>query len=290
MKTNRWTGGQYSLYRLLLGGAIIGTSLADVAAQPLALLAAALGVLLAVGWYDRLAAGLLASVTVLGGATAVLQAPFFGLLLLHLATPPAPYGSWAARGRVDPGDGWTLPANVQNGAYLWFGYLLLARWLLPIEGFIAIVLTMLLALDPGWMWPPSTAGERLFYDGGCGLCHRAVRCVLAEDRDGKAFRLAPLDSDALRAELTPEQQQSLPDSLVVLTADGKLLTRWRGMCHIGWQLGGYWRVLAGLAGLVPAAIGDVLYDGLARMRHWLFAKPKDACPILPPALRQRFDW
>ena len=37
------------------------------------------------------------------------------------------------------------------------------------------------------------APERLFYDGTCALCHGAVRFVLARDRDGSAFRFAPLD-------------------------------------------------------------------------------------------------
>jgi len=288
---NRWTGGQYSLYRLLLGGTIVGTSLTAVSAQPLALLAATLGILLAVGWCDRLAAALLAGVTVLGGTTAVLQAPFFGLLLIHVATPPAPYGSWAARGRVDPGNGWVLPPILHGCAWLWFGYAAVMTWTAANGTFLpAAVLAALLALDPGWIAPRGPATERLFFDGNCGLCHRSVRFVLAEDRTGAAFRFAPLDSDALRSELTPEQQQTLPDSLVVLTADGKLLTRWRGMCHIAQRLGGVWRVLGTLAALVPDVIGNVLYDGLARIRHRLFTKPKDSCPILPPALRQRFDW
>ena len=42
------------------------------------------------------------------------------------------------------------------------------------------------------------APERLFYDGSCALCHWAVRFVLARDREGRAFRFAPLDSDAYR--------------------------------------------------------------------------------------------
>ncbi|HZH02738.1 MAG TPA: DCC1-like thiol-disulfide oxidoreductase family protein [Myxococcaceae bacterium] len=35
----------------------------------------------------------------------------------------------------------------------------------------------------------------LFYDGGCGLCHRAVRFVLARDPAGR-FRFAPLGGSA----------------------------------------------------------------------------------------------
>jgi hypothetical protein len=34
---------------------------------------------------------------------------------------------------------------------------------------------------------------------------------------------------------------------------------------------------------------DTGYDGIARIRHRIFAKPPDACPILPAPLRDRFD-
>src|SRR5437588_563445 len=39
--------------------------------------------------------------------------PYVGwLLLAHACLPPAPYGSWAARGRTDPGNGWRMPPGI----------------------------------------------------------------------------------------------------------------------------------------------------------------------------------
>ena len=38
-----------------------------------------------------------------------------------------------------------------------------------------------------------TAPETIFYDGGCGLCHRFVRFVIKRDPDGTLFRYAPLE-------------------------------------------------------------------------------------------------
>lgn len=39
--------------------------------------------------------------------------PYVGLMLLaHVVTPKAPYGAWAARGRVDPGGAWQLPDQI----------------------------------------------------------------------------------------------------------------------------------------------------------------------------------
>lgn len=45
--------------------------------------------------------------------------PFVGwLLLAHVFVPPAPYGSWAARGRVDPGGGWRMPPALFAAAWI----------------------------------------------------------------------------------------------------------------------------------------------------------------------------
>ncbi len=48
---------------------------------------------------------------------------------------------------------------------------------------LGMVMLHLFTFDPGWVpaVKPSTT-ETLFYDGGCGLCHKAVRFLLAEDR------------------------------------------------------------------------------------------------------------
>src|SRR4029450_7662230 len=69
------------------------------------------------------------------------------------------------------------------------------------------------------------AAETLFYDGTCGLCHRPVALVLAEDAAGTAFRFAPLDSDAFRAAVPEAERARLPDSLVLRTAGGGGATR-----------------------------------------------------------------
>jgi predicted DCC family thiol-disulfide oxidoreductase YuxK len=130
--------------------------------------------------------------------------------------------------------------------------------------------------------------ELLFFDGGCGLCHRAVRFVLWADPEGRAFRFAPLGGDTFRALVSADERAGLPDSLVVRTAGGALLTRSTGALHAMRRLGGVWRALAVLFGVAPRPIRDAVYDFIARVRFRLFAKPKDACPFVPPPLRGRF--
>jgi predicted DCC family thiol-disulfide oxidoreductase YuxK len=38
----------------------------------------------------------------------------------------------------------------------------------------------------------------------------------------------------------------------------------------------------------PRRLRDIGYNAIARSRYRLFARPKEACPMLPPDLRSRF--
>jgi predicted DCC family thiol-disulfide oxidoreductase YuxK len=131
--------------------------------------------------------------------------------------------------------------------------------------------------------------EYIFYDGHCGLCHRAVKFALKHDRTGNTFRFAPLQGETIKSLLSPEQRASLPDSFVVLTRDGTLLTRSNASLHVMQSLGGAWRPLANVLSLVPRSLRDLVYDFVARVRYRVFGRQDDLCPVVPPALRARFD-
>jgi predicted DCC family thiol-disulfide oxidoreductase YuxK len=129
-------------------------------------------------------------------------------------------------------------------------------------------------------------GDILFYDGGCGLCHLAVRLTLAADRRAR-FHFAPLGGETFVALVPVGERQDLPDSLVLRTSGGTLLTRWAAVVAVLRRLGGPWPALAALGRLVPRRLGDALYDAVARVRHRLFTRPRDLCPLVPGALRAR---
>ena len=299
--------------------------------------------------------------------------PFVGwMLLAHAVLPSAPFGSWDARGRLDPAgawrfpdslfgagwivlsvaytySGWTklvspswidgtalarildnplarpglirdalrsLPAGLLSlvtwaslGAELLFAPLALVRrarpwiWavllglhvlLLAVIDFADLSLGMIFlhffTFDPAWIGPRRAGGmARLYYDGSCGLCHRAVRFVIAEDTTGQAFRFAPLGGESFCARVAPERRRELPDSLVVLTADGNLKTRSEAVVSILQALGGLWRLSATLFALFPAALRNAAYDRVAAVRFRLFAPAKEVCPLLPAPLRERFE-
>jgi predicted DCC family thiol-disulfide oxidoreductase YuxK len=129
----------------------------------------------------------------------------------------------------------------------------------------------------------------LFYDGHCGLCHRAVKFVVRHDRSGNAFRFAPLQGETFRERVPSPQREALPDSMVVLTEDGSLLTRSDALLHILRRLGGGWKLLAGVLQVIPKTLRDFVYDFVARVRYRLFGRRDDYCPVVSPELRARFD-
>lgn len=308
---NGWRGGEWSLLRAVTaaasaaaafpprgpawdpGNAAIGVAITIailVLAPALALGAGTRGVALAL-------AALLASAS---GVPFLGSGPGSGLvpvLVVLAAAPPAPFGSWAARGRTDPSGGWRLPAWLRLAAPA-VALLVLADFAARIGarapgaplGIPGLLAALLLGFDPGWI-RRARAGEApdtVFYDGTCGLCHRAARFILAEDDGGAAFRLAPVDGPAFERLIPPEARDALPDSVIVRAPDGRILVRSAAMIRIWERLGGFWRAFGVLARAVPRPLRDLLYDGVARIRKRLFATPKDACPLVPPELRTRF--
>ncbi len=156
-----------------------------------------------------------------------------------------------------------------------------------------MVMLQFFTFDPAWV--KGKDGGRvatIFYDGGCGLCHRFVRFAIAEDREGERFRFAPLEGGAFAAlRESSDQPEVLDDidSIVLSLPDGSLLVRAGAVLEIGKRMGGLWRVATTAAGLFPMRVLDASYDGIARIRRRIFAQPPDACPLLPEPLRERFE-
>jgi len=130
--------------------------------------------------------------------------------------------------------------------------------------------------------------DHVFYDGDCGFCHRSVRFLAAHDATG-AFRFAPLGGPTFLGLVPEPARRGLPDSLVIHTADGRVLVQSTATLHCLRQLGGGFRALAWLGSLVPAALLDAGYAAFARNRQRWFARPQQACPVPPGPLRARLD-
>lgn len=153
---------------------------------------------------------------------------------------------------------------------------------------LGMVMLHVFTFDPSWL--PARGGEKdqVYYDGHCGLCHRTVRFVLAEDPAGAVFVFSPLQSEAFERSVPEDERARLPDSIVVRTADGRLLTQSVAIAHMLDRLGGMWRIAAHLMRIVPRPVRDVIYRGIAAVRRKVFATPDGVCPMLPPEIRERF--
>lgn len=401
---NRWTGGQYSIYRAIFGvyllvhfamlipyaREIFSTilprdaspivrlfpnilAMADIP-LPLVILAAIAAIFFAIGLFDRIAALVMWYVLAcLFGRNPLIanpSLPFVGwLLLAHLFVPPAPYGSFAARGRVDPRGSWQMPRAIWLAAWavmslgytysgwtklispswvdgtamarvlanplarpsfirdivlsmpdallrfatwgalalellyapvalfrkarpwIWMAMLAMHLGLMVLIDFadlsFGMVILHLFTFDPAWVRARAAETKDIvFYDGTCGLCHRGMRWIVAEDASGTAFDFAPIGMDRWNEELPNASE--LPDSVIVKTANGEVLVRSAAVLHILHRLGGLWRIGGYLFGAIPRAIRDPLYDGLASIRYRIFGRTKEACPLMPPDLRGRF--
>lgn len=147
----------------------------------------------------------------------------------------------------------------------------------------------LFTLNAVWICPlTATVPDLVFYDGHCGLCHRAVRFLLAKDRSGTTFQFASLQSQTFLSTIPETERATLPDSLVIRTAAGVTFVRSAAVLYALKRLGGVWRLVGTIAGMVPARIRDGVYDWIARIRHKLFPVPAETCPLIPADLRARF--
>lgn len=128
--------------------------------------------------------------------------------------------------------------------------------------------------------------DLVFYDGTCGLCHWAVRFLLARDPAGLRFRFAPLQGRTAGARLP--QGAIRQDSLVVLRPTGPPLLKSQAVLQVLRTLGGGWRWLALVLGLLPRGSRDWAYDQVASRRHQLRPLPASLCPRVSPSVLERF--
>ena len=106
---------------------------------------------------------------------------------------------------------------------------------------------------------------RLFFDGGCGLCCGLVRFAARQDRSGR-IRFAPLGGETFQQRVAPAFRKGLPDSFVVLTPEGELLTLSGALVHILRRMGGGWRRVGLMLAWIPEPLRDWAYHLIARLR------------------------
>jgi predicted DCC family thiol-disulfide oxidoreductase YuxK len=124
----------------------------------------------------------------------------------------------------------------------------------------------------------------VLFDGVCNLCNGLVRFVYANDPAGR-FRFVPLQSRRAAELLAPTGGPPADESVVLLDY-GRRFERSDAALHLALGLRAPWPLaFAGI--LVPRPARDAVYRWIARNRYRWFGR-KDACPLPPPGLRERF--
>jgi predicted DCC family thiol-disulfide oxidoreductase YuxK len=174
---------------------------------------------------------------------------------------------------------------------IWLAMVIMHLGLLCLVNFSDLTWGMLVlhffTFDPGWIRAPEPAGEPIFYDGHCALCHGFVRFILEEDRSLTPFCFAPLQGNLFRNSVPSDVHAHLPDSLVVLDADGSLQTKSRAVLYALKRLGGLWFALASIFELVPRPVRDRGCDVVAFLRRKIFGTATGLCPLVPPGWQSR---
>ena len=131
---------------------------------------------------------------------------------------------------------------------------------------------------------PSPEAAVVLFDGTCAFCERSVRFIATRDPAGY-FRFGASQSPSGAALLARYGTSRDATRSLVLIEDGQVFLRSTAALRIARRLTFPWR-LAGAGLVVPVALRDAVYRGIAAVRHRL-AGPSNACEVPPPEIRQR---
>jgi predicted DCC family thiol-disulfide oxidoreductase YuxK len=131
--------------------------------------------------------------------------------------------------------------------------------------------------------------DEIFYDGACGLCHFFVRFTVTRMCPSKEFFFSPLDGKAFGLLKEKKNIRFVPDSIAVYDKSrDKLYFKSEAVLYILRALEGGWKVLSCILQIIPSCVLNFFYDVIAKLRRYLFKKPKDICPIVPERYRKFF--
>jgi predicted DCC family thiol-disulfide oxidoreductase YuxK len=125
----------------------------------------------------------------------------------------------------------------------------------------------------------------ILFDGVCNLCTGAVTVLIRRDPEG-VFRFAPLQSEVGKR-LAAEYDVPTEDlETVALVENGRCYTKSSAALRAAHHLGGFYYLLL-VFWLVPKAVRDWVYDGVASHRYEWFGK-REACLMPTDDIRDRF--
>lgn len=215
---------------------------------------------------------------------------FLRTLLLSLPPWVLKTGTWSALGLELSFAPLALFRRLRP--WVWLAMVMLHLGLMLLVNFADLTAGMLIlhlfTFDPAWVPAPNPAGQTVFYDGHCGLCHWLIQFVLEEDRSVQAFSFAPLQGEFAQRSLPECVRVKLPESVVVLDEKNSVLTRSDAVIYVMKRLGGLWVLAAGALILIPRCLRDLGYRVIASVRNRIAGTRRKVCPNLGQPWNTRF--
>lgn len=132
--------------------------------------------------------------------------------------------------------------------------------------------------------PVPTAAPLIVFDDMCVLCAGFVQWVIRHDHK-RRFRFTSAQGPLGQAIYSDLGLDPLHFETNLLVVDGVAYGKLAGYIEVAVRLGGAWRTVAILKAL-PAALGDWIYDRIARNRFALFGR-RDTCWTPSPDVADR---
>ena len=126
----------------------------------------------------------------------------------------------------------------------------------------------------------------LIFDGMCVLCSTGVQFMLRHDRSN-VCRFAVIQHPLSQALYQHYGLDAKSFTTFMVLADGVPHTKWRGTLAAAKQMGGVWRFLGVVGGLLPNVFGNWIYDVVQNNRLQWFGS-RATCYMPSQAERQRF--
>jgi predicted DCC family thiol-disulfide oxidoreductase YuxK len=147
-----------------------------------------------------------------------------------------------------------------------------------------------MASSPAQAPSDSQGAHLVLYDGVCGLCSRLLQLLLRHDRRA-VFDFASLQSATGRAMMArwsgnPDELTSFYVVADFRTPEARVFIRSDAALFVVGQLGWPWKVMR-LAGVLPTALLDRMYDVVARSRYRVFGR-HELCMVPRAEFRSRF--
>ena len=126
----------------------------------------------------------------------------------------------------------------------------------------------------------------IVFDGVCVLCSRWVDFILRHDHADR-FRLAAMQGTQGRALLVAHGLSPDDPASFLLVDGGRGYSDTDAIARVLHQLGGRWRLAAGMLRAIPRALRDPAYRWIARHRYRLFGQ-REQCRLPAPDQAWRF--